>query len=100
MALLMQSFAAFSVSRRRKFSEVLVSAGKAMSAHVTHASKSHVGCPGDKTGTQAVLIGSLFAVAPQHMLEARHEVAVVIHKVKYTADVHLRHCLKDRMVDW
>ena len=34
------------------------------------------------------------------MLEARHEVAVVIHKVEHTTDVHLRQRLKDRMVDW
>ena len=34
------------------------------------------------------------------MLEARHELAVVIHKVEHTADVHLRQRLKDRMVDW
>jgi len=34
------------------------------------------------------------------MLEARHELAVVIHKVEHTTDVHLRQRLKDRMVDW
>jgi hypothetical protein len=50
--------------------------------NVTHASKTHVGCPGNETGAQSAIIGSLFAVASQHMLEARHEVAVVIHKVE------------------
>jgi len=68
--------------------------------NVTHASKTHVGCPGNETGAQNALIGSLFAVPSQNMLEARHEVAVVIHKVEHTTDVHLRQRLKDRMVDW
>jgi hypothetical protein len=31
------------------------------------------------------------------MLETRHELAVVIHKVEHTTDVHLRQRLKDRM---
>jgi len=33
------------------------------------------------------------------MLEARHELAVVIHKVEHTTDVDLTQRLKDRMVD-
>src|SRR5947209_7742712 len=57
--------------------------------NVTHASKAHVGCPGNETGAQNAFIGSLFVVPSQHMLEARHELAVVIHKVEYTTDVDL-----------
>jgi len=34
------------------------------------------------------------------MLEAHHELAVIIHKVEHTTDIHLRQRLKDRMVDW
>ena len=34
------------------------------------------------------------------MLEARHELAVMIHKVEHTTDIHLTQRLKDRMVDW
>jgi hypothetical protein len=58
--------------------------------NVTHASKTHVGCPGNETGANRAIIGSLFAVAPQNMLETRHEVAVVIHNVEHTTDVHLK----------
>jgi hypothetical protein len=67
--------------------------------NVTHASQAHVGGPSNETGAQNTLIGSVFAVASQDMLKARHEVAVVIDKVEDTADAHLRYGLKDRMVD-
>ncbi len=47
-----------------------------------------------------MIIGSLFGVTPQQMIETCQKSALVIGKLEHTANVYLRDGSKEGIVDW